>query len=93
MDNENNVGIQAGDFMLDNDIITQEHLNEALELQKDNPHRLLGEILVTLGAVSKEELIMALQMFYISTEQDPKHIDEWLDQDEIDLLLDNMQKS
>ena len=92
MANENDFGIQAGSFLLENEIITKKQLSEALELQKDNPQRLLGEILVTLGAVSKEELIMALQMYYIATEQNPKHVDEWLDQEEIDMLLDRMKE-
>jgi preprotein translocase YajC subunit len=34
----------------------------ALELQKDNKERLIGEILVTQGSMTKEDLVMALEI-------------------------------
>jgi len=67
-------------------------LQEALELQHDNPERLIGEILVTLGVLTKEELIMALEMYMMTTDAVPDHVDEWLDQDEIDLLMDKIKQ-
>ena len=79
---------KVGEFLLENEIITEKQLNEALEMQKDNPDRLIGEILVTLGVLSKEELIMALEMYLVVTGVQPKHVDEWLDQEEIDMLME-----
>lgn len=82
---------KVGAFLVENGIITQKDLQDALELQRDNPERLIGEILVTMGVLSKEELIMALEMYMMTTDAMPEHVDEWLDQDEIDLLMEKMQ--
>lgn len=78
---------KIGEFFIENGIIDQSQLNEALELQKDNPDRRIGEILVTLGALSKEDLVMAIEMYMMMTDTDNIGIDEWLDQDEVDLML------
>ena len=79
-------------FLVENGIVTEEQLSEALLLQKDNPDRLVGEILVTQGVMSKEDLIMALEMFLMVTDSQIEHVDEWLDQDEIDMLLEKKKK-
>ena len=78
---------KIGEFFIENGIIDQSQLNEAIELQKDNPDRRIGEILVTLGALSKEDLVMAIEMYMMMTDTDNIGIDEWLDQDEVDLML------
>ena len=77
---------RIGAFLVSNGIISQEQLDEALELQRYNKERILGEILVTQGVLTKEELIMAMEMYMMVTGNDPSHVDEWLDQEEIDLL-------
>jgi type IV pilus assembly protein PilB len=81
---------RVGEFMVENGIITREQLDEALELQKFNPDRILGEILVTQGVLSKEDIIMAMEMYMMITGQDTTHADEWLDQEEIDLLQEKI---
>ncbi len=81
---------KIGTFLIENNVIDEEQLKEALELQQDNKDRLLGEILVTMGIINKEELIMALEMFMMMSDSDEVCIDEWLDQGEIDMLLDRM---
>ena len=78
---------KIGKFFVENGIINDSQLQEALELQVDNKERLLGEILVTLGFLTKEDLIMALEMFMMMTDSDDPGIDEWLDQEEIDMML------
>lgn len=82
---------RVGEFLLDNQIITRAQLDEAVEMQKDNPGRLIGEILVTLGALSKEQLVMAMEMYLMQTEDLPSHVDEWLDQDEVDMIIKKLQ--
>jgi hypothetical protein len=82
---------KVGEFLVENSIISGKQLKEALDMQKDNPERLVGEILVTQGAISKEELIMALEMYLLVTGHQPEHVDEWLDQDEIDMLQDKIK--
>jgi hypothetical protein len=83
--------IKVGEFLVENNLITQSQLNDSLDLQKDNPDRLVGEILVTQGFLSKEDLVMALEMYLMITDKQPEHIDEWLDQDEIDMLIEKLQ--
>jgi hypothetical protein len=83
---------KLGEFLVENKIITKEQLLEALTLQKDNPERLIGHILVTLGAVTKEQLIMAFEMYLVTTGLSATHADEWLDQDEIDAIMQKLKK-
>ncbi len=83
---------RVGEFLVDNKIITQAQLREALDLQKDNKGRLIGEILVTLGHLSKEELVMALEMYIVDSDVNPSHVDEWLDQDEVDMIIERMKE-
>lgn len=78
---------KIGEFFIENGIINQSQLKDALELQKDNPERRIGEILVTLGVLSKEDLVMAIEMYMMMTDSDDMGIEEWLDQDEVDLML------
>ncbi len=85
--------IKVGDFFVENKIITQNQLNEALDLQRDNADRLIGEILVTQGILSKDQLVMALEMYLMVTGVQPSHFDEWLDQDEVDMILDKLKKN
>jgi len=84
---------KIGRFFVENGIINDSQLNEALDLQIDNKDRLLGDILVTLGFLSKEDLIMALEMYMMMTDTDNPGIDEWLDQDEIDMILKKLDTS
>jgi hypothetical protein len=84
--------LKIGTFFVENGIISEGQLESALDLQKDNKNRLIGEILVTQGTMTKEDLIMAMEMFMMVTDRDPSHVDEWLDQDEIDLLMKKMGK-
>lgn len=87
MNNSKEEEYKIGKFFIENGIINEVQLKEALELQADNKERLLGEILVTMGVLSKEDLIMALEMYMMMTDSDDIGIDEWLDQDEIDMVL------
>lgn len=92
-ENKKHNEILVGKFLVENGIISQEQLDDALEMQKDNPERLTGEILVTQGVLSKEDLIMALEMFLMMTDSEVGHVDEWLDQDEIDLLQEKKKEN
>ncbi len=87
MENTKEEDYKIGKFFIENGIINATQLQEALELQNDNKERLLGEILVTMGVLTKEDLIMALEMYMMMTDSDEIGIDEWLDQDEIDMVM------
>lgn len=93
MGNNKDNEYKIGKFFVENEIINEYQLNEALELQVDNKERLIGEILVTLGYLSKEDLIMALEMYMMMTDTDNFGIDEWLDQDEVDMILKKLDTS
>lgn len=93
MENIDNEEYKIGRFFIENGIINESQLQEALDLQVDNKERLLGEILVTLGFLTKDELIMALEMFMMMTESDDLGINEWLDQDEIDMIIKKLDIS
>lgn len=93
MENVDNEEYKIGRFFIENGIINETQLQEALDLQADNKERLLGEILVTLGYLTKDELIMALEMFMMMTESENMGINEWLDQDEIDMIIKKLDSS
>ena len=86
-----NDDVQIGEFLIQNGIITREVFEEASALQRDNPTRLIGEILVTLRAIPKENLIMAIEMYLVMTDSSVQHTNEWLDQDEIDILIAKLE--
>jgi type IV pilus assembly protein PilB len=90
---KNHKEIRVGEFFVENGIITREQLDEALELQRFNRDRILGEILVTQGVLTKEEIIMAMEMYMMLTGLDTEHADEWLDQEEIDLLIEKCKNN
>jgi len=81
---------KIGEFLVEHGVITQETLDEVLALQKDNPNQLIGEILVTIGAMSKENVVMAVEMFLMMTDSSVQHTHEWLDQDEVDILMNKL---
>ncbi len=83
--------IKIGEFLVENGLITRAQLQDSLELQKDNPERMIGEILVTQGILSKEEIIMAMEAYLMTTDAGEIHVDEWLDQEEIDMLIEKMK--
>ena len=93
MTNNSKAEYKIGEFFLENSIIDQSQLKEALELQTFNKERLLGEILVTMGHISKEKLIMSLEMYILTTDSDKVGINEWLDQDEIDIIINKLEAS
>ena len=82
---------KIGNFFVENNIINQAQLDEALELQTFNKERRLGEILVTMGHISREKLIMSLEMYIMTTDSDKIGINEWLDQDEIDIIIAKLE--
>jgi hypothetical protein len=87
----NNKTKRVGEFLIENQIIKRAQLQEALDLQRDNKGLLIGEILVTLGALTKEQLVMSLEMYLMETEVNPAHVDEWLDQEEVDLIMEKLK--
>ncbi len=72
--------------------LTDEMINNALKLQKDNPTRKLGEILVTLNYISYDDITDTITRQYEATGDTPRGLDKWLTQDEIDNIIKKMTK-
>ncbi len=49
--------MKIGEFLVKNNYVTQEEVNEALELQKRNKGQYIGEILVKMNVITREQLI------------------------------------
>lgn len=57
--------VRLGDVLLEQGMITQDQLNEALERQKEPGNKkLLGEILVSLGCCTDDDIVSALARNY-----------------------------
>jgi hypothetical protein len=83
---------RIGEFLVENKIVTRAQLDDALDMQRFNKDRLIGEILVTQGVLTKEHLIMSLEMYLMMNDLQPEHFDEWLDQDEVDMIIDRIKQ-
>ncbi len=49
--------MKIGEYFVKSNYVTQEEVNEALELQKRNKDQYIGEILVKLNVITRERLI------------------------------------
>jgi len=49
--------LKIGEYFVKNNYVTQEKVNEALELQKRNKGQYIGEILVKMNVITREQLI------------------------------------
>ncbi len=49
--------MKIGEFLVKNNYVTQEAMNEALELQKSNEDQYIGEIIVKMNVITREQLI------------------------------------
>jgi hypothetical protein len=49
--------MKIGEYFVKNNYVTQEEVNEALELQKRNKDQYIGEILVKMNVITREQLI------------------------------------
>jgi type IV pilus assembly protein PilB len=55
--------VRLGEQLIGSHLITEDQLNQALEMQRDSGGR-LGEVLVSLGALSEQSLAHALAAFF-----------------------------
>ncbi len=49
--------MKIGEYFVKNNYVTQEEVNEALELQRRNKDQYIGEILVKMDVITREQLI------------------------------------
>lgn len=55
---------RIGDILIEQELITPQQLKEALEMQKKDNKKRLGEIFVEMGAINREKLYGILQYIY-----------------------------
>jgi hypothetical protein len=84
--------MKFGELLAQDGIITEEQLQNALELQKDNPGVAIGEILMTQGLLTREQLLAYVEKMIYTTGVVPDVAMEMLDQEEIDEMMSNVEK-
>ncbi len=80
-----------GEFLVESKKLTKEQVKEALKLQKDNPERKLGEVLVTLNYIRYDDIVETLKQQYRSDGKPPTDVVDWLSQDQIDKILNSVK--
>lgn len=78
-----------GEILIEKGKLTKEQVQKALTLQKDNPERKMGEILVTLNYIKYDDIIDTIKKQYKSSGNTPLGIDKWLEQNEIDKIINS----
>ncbi len=81
-----------GEILIDEGKLTREQVDSGLKLQKDNPDKKLGEILVTLNYIKYDDIIDTLMKQYNDLGEMPDGVDNWLTQDEIDKIIESVKK-
>lgn len=76
--------VKIGEYFVKNNFITRETLVKALEIQKQNKGKLIGDVLVEMGAVSKEDLKKYVNAFINTSIGEAKR---WLKQGNVDMIV------
>jgi len=82
--------MRYGEFLLDKEFITTGQLEDALVMQMDNPELKLGEILIAIGALNRDNMISTLKSYIKDTGHQLKEINNWVTQEEADMLIKEM---
>jgi len=85
--------MKIGEFLVKNGHIKREQMEKALEKQKTDPNHLLGEILVSMGAIDPGSLFNLILEFVKKEGQIPDTVRVWISQEEIDKLMDEYKKA
>jgi len=83
--------MKIGEFLIKKKYISEDQLGEALNLQSDNKYALLGDVLVTLGILTKKEVLKFIEEYIVETGVVVPKKNEWLSQNEIDDLIKKLQ--
>lgn len=76
--------MRIGEFFVENNHITKESLSKALEVQKNDNAKPIGDILVEIGAISKENLIKYVNDYINANLEEAR---QWLNQDTVDSMI------
>ncbi|MDD5066207.1 MAG: hypothetical protein PHF84_04105 [bacterium] len=81
-----------GELLIEEKKLSRKQVKEGLKLQKDNPERKLGEILVTLNYIRYEDIIGTLKKQFQMNGVPPVGVEKWLSQEEIDSIIKSIKK-
>ncbi|MBM4054023.1 MAG: hypothetical protein FJ264_04980 [Planctomycetes bacterium] len=80
--------MKIGEFLVKNNYISQETLNEALRLQKQDETLRIGELLVKMEAITKKDLLRYIDEYIrIASDIDMGEAKDWLSQEQVDKLF------
>ncbi len=79
--------MRIGEYLVKKEYITEDVLQEALIWQQSNKNMLLGEILIKMRKLSKEDLEKYIENYLnMCKESVLNETSQWLGQDEVDKL-------
>ena len=79
--------MKIGEYLVKEGHITEYILEEALTIQRQNENMLLGEIIVKMKELSREDLEKHIEAYLIMCRESVlNETSEWLGQDEVDDL-------
>ena len=79
--------MKIGEYLVKGKYITEDVLQEALSIQKRNVSMFLGEIIVEMNMLTKEDLEKHIEAYLIMCKESVlKETSQWLGQDEVDNL-------
>ena len=79
--------MKIGEYLVKEGHITEYILEEALTIQRQNENMLLGEIIVKMKALSREDLEKHIEAYLIKYRESVlNETSQWLGQDEVDDL-------
>jgi hypothetical protein len=79
--------MKVGEYLVKEGHITGYILAEALTIQRQNPNMLLGEIIVKMKELTKEDLEKYIEAYLLMCKESVlNETSEWLGQDEVDDL-------
>ena len=79
--------MKVGEYLVKEGHITGYILAEALTIQRQNPNMLLGEIIVKMKELTKEDLEKHIEAYLIMCRESVlNETSQWLGQDEVDDL-------
>ncbi len=79
--------MRIGEYLVKEKYITEDVLQEALSIQKRNASVFLGEIIVGMNMLKKDDLERHIEAYLIMCKESAlKETSQWLGQDEVDKL-------
>ncbi|WP_347272719.1 hypothetical protein [Candidatus Kuenenia sp.] len=80
--------MKIGEFLVKNNYISQETLNEALSLQMHDKNLRIGELLVKMEAITKKDLLQYINEYIkVAADIDMGEAKDWLNQDQVDNMF------